>query len=148
MAVSYEDYKKQHEVKMKRHQQVREHFIKQYPNLFLGIDDYSIDVPDGWIPLVETLCEELYQFPVTCVQVKQKMAGLRFYVDLSSTSSSDQSLEVQTLINFAEKLSKRICEWCGIMNDTVDVFGNGYISRSCENCKNRILEDSKKYNED
>jgi hypothetical protein len=58
----------------------------------------------------QLLAEALKKVP-RAVQVKEKFAGLRFYVH-SATPEQYQ------LIEFAEALSYRICECCGSMKDT------------------------------
>jgi hypothetical protein len=58
----------------------------------------------------QQLTQALNKIP-RAVQVKEKFAGLRFYVRGATT-------EQYQLIEFAEALSYRICESCGSMKDT------------------------------
>ena len=70
----------------KREAVVKEQFLDKYPRLFSSNFDFSLG--EGWYPLLHSLCSDLdailqeskeeLNFSVT--QVKEKFAGLRFYV--------------------------------------------------------------------
>ena len=66
------------------------------------------DCPDGWLPLVEQLIQDLISkgWNKDLHQVKEKFGGLRFYTG----GASD---EMNKLIEEAEKQSFKICELCG-----------------------------------
>jgi hypothetical protein len=109
---------------------------KKYPALFKhegnGIAYYTcIAVGDGWLPLVEDLCEKIVavctesnlKIP-TVFQVKEKFGGLRFYVD----SATDK---VFNLIDDAEELSFVTCEDCG---EPGHPRGGGWIKTLCDTC--------------
>lgn len=68
----------------------------------------SIWVPDGWVPLMTELHEQLVEVSpnFAYAQVKQKFAELRVYV-------SGATPEARDLIRDAEVASRTVCEECG-----------------------------------
>ena len=74
---------------------------------------FGIAVGNGWLPLVDALCEYL-QFnidnnkdpQVQVIQIKEKFGSLRFYIGAGAPRQFDA-------ISFAESLSSHICEHCG-----------------------------------
>lgn len=72
-------------------------------------------------------CEARYKQEIenlpTIVQVKEKFAGLRFYVH-----SSDDRIE--NLIEFAERISRHTCEVCGAPGELDD--GTGWMKTHCK----------------
>lgn len=93
---------------------------------------FGFECGKGWFDLLWNLCEkiesklsgeEIKTFEV--VQVKEKFAGLRFYVDSANT-------EVYKLINEAESKSYEICESCGKPSETRK-YG-GWLYNMCDSC--------------
>ena len=85
--------------------------------------DYPRD--DGGKYLAEceaTYAKELENLP-TIMQVKEKFAGLRFYV-----SGCDD--RIGTLIEFAERMSRCTCEKCGAPGELDD--GTGWMKTHCK----------------
>jgi len=88
---------------------------------------------DGWFALIDTLCAELMRhstpnhIPVA-LQVKEKFGGLRFYVN----NATDVH---ETLINFAEAMSYRICETCGATQGA-KCRTSGWHRTLCDSCAN------------
>ena len=83
-------------------------YYKGHPTCMFGIA-----VGDGWRTLVESLCEYLQwnidhnkDPQVIVTTVKEKFAGLRFYIGPGVARQFDA-------ISFAETLSSHICEHCG-----------------------------------
>lgn len=80
------------------------------------------DVNPGWQPIVEDAIRSIAALnPATDVlQVKEKFGGLRIYLDR-------QSIEMDSIINAAERRARQTCEYTG---STVDVttapIGDGY----------------------
>ena len=72
-------------------------------------------------------CEARYKLELenlpTIMQVKEKFAGLRFYV-----SGSDDRIEA--LIEFAERMSRHTCEKCGAPGELDD--GTGWMKTHCK----------------
>lgn len=87
---------------------------KDCPNLYSDIK--YIETGDGWFDLIRELSLKLealiMEFPeeersyYRALQIKEKFAGLRVYLNLSNTKMED-------LIHAAESKSYEICETCG-----------------------------------
>jgi hypothetical protein len=125
-----------------------EELVKKYPKIF---QDYEGNpgrvnwsgVPQGWIPIIDVLCgsiqdyidhtstwnKELSMFAsppqVTCVQVKEKFGGLRFY-----TNGHDDIVE--GMITMAEYMCSQVCEDCGSKEDLG--ITSGWIRTLCRSC--------------
>ena len=137
-----------------------EDLAKSYPELMekahIG-EDLGVDV--GWFTIIDTLCGCIYsplsnaksrlkaatEYPrddggkyllecearykselenlPTIMQVKEKFAGLRFYVN----NCDDR---VDTLIEFAERMSRCTCEVCGAPGELDD--GTGWMKTHCK----------------
>ncbi len=88
------------------------YLIKHFP---FFQKDFKFECEDGWFNLIQDLSEKLklLNLPDGCVtQVKQKMGGLRFYLDLSDVHTETRVM-ANYLIGQEEKLSFEICELCG-----------------------------------
>lgn len=114
--------------------------FEKYPKIFAAKDlgiykspmAWGITCGDGWYTLIDRLCSFLQwgtdkqgEPQVEASQVKEKFGGLRFYV----YGASDKQYAA---IDFAEYLSKSICEWCGGPGKQ-EV--QGWIVTLCESCK-------------
>jgi len=92
--------------------------LKMYPQFFTSFLNrgkhahHQLSVGDGWYPLMFDLCARLFslQYEVEmkkqsltldCVQLKEKMGGLRFYYDVKVTGESQFSI-----------LFQKIDQWC------------------------------------
>ena len=73
--------------------------------------------------------EERNKIP-TAVQIKEKFGSLRFYAD----NITD---EQQIIINFAETLSSKVCEFCGRFDSTVISYRIGWHKTLCSCCANK-----------
>jgi hypothetical protein len=112
---------------------------------------FGFDCGDGWFDLIWNLCEEIEeilpkldklqrvenkldnapkQFEV--VQVKQKFASLRFYVNGNADYEINQ--KIFDLISKAEDLSGKTCEECG---QPGEIRGERYLQTLCETCWNK-----------
>jgi hypothetical protein len=151
-----------------------EDLAKSYPELMekshFG-EDLGVDV--GWFNIIDTLCGCIYnplanaksrlkaateypreddgQYLAKCeaayaleleylpiiMQVKEKFAGLRFYV-----SSSDDRID--TLIEFAERMSRCTCEVCGAPGELDD--GTGWMKTHCKKHTGGALDDEENLN--
>lgn len=81
---------------------------------------WGFETGDGWFALVDELCRELQRETdeegapqVVASQVKSKGGALRFHVG----AASDRQ---RALIDFAQLISRRICESCGAMGHLKD----------------------------
>lgn len=107
---------------------------KKYPEMFESCIQAS--VPSGWVPLVDKLCDDIYNNDpnVKVLQVKEKFGGLRFYYQ---GSLYEEGEVVDKLVVAAEKMSYKTCQKCGIVdNHKVETVGEGWwIKTLCEDCK-------------
>ena len=101
-------------------------------NLTALLATYNIKPPTcgascgpGWRPLIEALIKDLLAlgWDRECDQIKEKFAGLRFYVGKASE-------EMYELIHAAEFESLHICEECGEHGHRVNI--GGWIKTRCE----------------
>jgi hypothetical protein len=123
-----------------------EELIAKYPKIF---QDYEGNpgrvnwhgVPDAWLPIVDKLCGAMQNYidnvtrytkdgpvkpeQVTCVQMKEKFGGLRFY-----TNGHDD--QVDGMITMAEYLCDNTCQDCGSEQDLG--MTSGWVSVLCRNC--------------
>lgn len=85
--------------------------------------------PQGWLPLVARLCEQLEEKcpEVRVAQCKDKFGGLRFYCDNTNDAAD-------ALIDAAESASMTLCEKCGNLA-TQHSTARGWIVTRCEACK-------------
>jgi len=65
---------------------------------------------------------------VVAVQIKEKFGMIRFYYNGGDNIISG-------MVRLAEELSDRICEDCGVMNETVVNTGKGWVRTLCLNCR-------------
>ena len=102
--------------------------------LKLGISNKYISVisfycGEGWRPIVENIAEELDKTKnVYFLQVKEKLGGLRIYLDGSTDKLKD-------MIKDAEEESLQTCEECGTKAD-VTTEGS-WIKTLCQTCRNK-----------
>lgn len=131
--------------------------IAKYPKIF---QDYvgnpgqcNWDVPDGWLPIIDTMCGAMQNYidnvrrysngfsgpqsppQVTCTQMKEKFGGLRFY-----TNGGDD--EIEGMIKMAEYMCDNTCEVCGTHENLG--YTTGWISVRCETCKGDSKWEAKK----
>lgn len=86
-----------------------------------GVQPGNFSIAQGWVPLVRELVEKLDEVAPdrwTPIQIKEKFAGLRFYLavdaeGLAYEDANDLHERVRELVDEAERRSFRLCEWCG-----------------------------------
>jgi hypothetical protein len=113
----------------------------KYPEMFEQC--FEVWCPQGWIPMVEELCDKIYEIDkqVKIQQIKEKFGGLRFYYQ---GSLYDEGAEVDALVTEAENNSYKTCQECGIMdNGKVVTGGRGWIVTLCESCRENKNGNSK-----
>jgi hypothetical protein len=81
-----------------------EDILSRYPRLYGRCFDFAI--PAGWLDIVAELSAKLDPLGVECVQAKQKLGELRYYI-------SGGTDEVYAVINEAERKAAVTCEICG-----------------------------------
>lgn len=103
---------------------------------------FGISCGNGWFQIIDDLSAKLeglirrYQYQVPArwlpeaMQVKEKFAGLRFYMDGKETR------EIRAAIREAEARADVTCETCGAGNaKSVQLHGGmGWWFKMCKNC--------------
>lgn len=126
--------------------ELQEKLFEKYPKIFSKIISqarkekpisyhvFGICTDDGWFKLIDTLCQTLQNITdnrkepqIIVAQVKQKFGSLRFY-----TENKNSPIQYAT-INFAESISKCICEECGTMDD-VSLSDGPWVKSLCKRC--------------
>lgn len=123
-----------------------EELIAKYPKIFVDYEGNPgqcnwLDLPKGWVSIVDDLCGSMQQYidnyvmytkdgqfrpqQVTCVQMKEKFGGLRFY-----TNGHDD--HIGGMIALAEYLCHNTCQQCGSREDLG--VTSGWISVLCRTC--------------
>ncbi len=115
-----------------------------FPALFRNRDRtcmlYGFCVGDGWYNLIRCLLAAIAaeaekqgigtdsdKYPVVS-EVKEKFGGLRFSVRIFRTP------EIGLMIEQAADLASRICEMCGVTDETVMMRSDGYQFGYCAAC--------------
>lgn len=123
-----------------------EEIITKYPKIF---QDYVgnpgkvnwYGVPNGWLPVIDKLCGAIQNYidnttrytndgpvkpeQITCIQMKEKFGGLRFYAN-----NTDDTIE--GMITMAEYMCSNTCDECGSEEDMG--VTSGWISVKCRTC--------------
>jgi len=104
-----------------------------YPLMF--VDRWALPtVLEGWHPIVERVCAFIAKHDlnneVKVVQVKEKLAGLRFYYYIKDTSS-ELYTNIEEVVRAAEIEASKTCEYCGAPGKMV---GKGWVKTMCEPC--------------
>ena len=112
----------------------------KYPKLFAqrhltSAETRMVDglvISDFWYDLIDRMCIELQALSdrtglqIEFVQVKEKLGGLRAYVNHSTE-------EARRIIEKYEKEASKTCEECG-STDKVSTRGRCYIETLCDKC--------------
>lgn len=121
--------------------------IEKYPKIFQMYEGnpsgINWGIPKAWIPVVDDLCGAIQKYidnssvwdkekldwvhppQATCVQMKEKFGGLRFYID-----GGDDHIE--GMISMAEHICYNMCQYCGT-KENLGVTG-GWITVCCSTC--------------
>lgn len=114
----------------------------------------SIDVGDGWLPVVARLGDRLAGIDPGYVvhQIKEKFGGLRFYAQRSAQPAAGVPLDIATAASVvtvrpaaadefttaiaeAEAEALRTCQRCGTTDDTVALRTEGWWRTLCDGCE-------------
>jgi len=114
--------------------------FEKYPKIFAGrkrpitenLMSFGFECGDGWAWILETLCDALQTWidkegtsQVVAAQVKEKFGTLCFYY-----SGGDKA--AQRMIEHAEDISSKVCEFCG---EDGDMCKRGsWYKTLCEKC--------------
>jgi hypothetical protein len=124
------------------------HLIETYPDLFRHADSpavgtspsfarYGFACGDGWFGIIDRLAMKLAEDPyLVAVQVKEKLAELRFYVDrVDGAPAPDpvlaKRLEAERAVACEE--SRRTCEFCGAPGELEETSRHWFFAR-CKSC--------------
>lgn len=113
----------------------------KYPQLFKARDLGTLVGP-GWWPILEeamiSIVVVLERYPdASCQvqQIKEKFGGLRFYVQLKRSTSSEDGFyaDIQSCIRTAEAKAARTCEACG----SPGTLGGSWLKTYCDKHKRK-----------
>jgi len=124
------------------------YFIKPDPNLQNNLMAFGFDCEKGWYPIIEEAFNKMekviekmpkkerkhFQKHFEIFQVKQKLGGLRIYVNIYT----DEIIEI---INDAEIKALKTCELCGKPGELREV--NHWYFTNCDEHYNKRLEEPK-----
>lgn len=112
----------------------KELYLK-YPKIFDLSFTHRVNwgIPKTWVPLVDSLCQELQEFYDTkqieqgkCVQVKEKFGTLRFYTHVSLDGEDE-------IISKYERKSMEICQECGCTDCNI-IKTKSWVTYLCKPC--------------
>jgi hypothetical protein len=112
--------------------------INPDPTLQNNLMAFGWECDKGWYPLIQELIDELNKLPdeIEVLQVKEKFAGLRFYV-CGASEKADK------IISLYETYSYHICELCGAFWTAKERVRHGWWKTLCDKCAVEL-----KWNED
>ncbi len=108
--------------------------IDKYPKIFdktvMNIGWYA---PESWIPMIDEVCQKIQDWcdtqpveaQIMCQQMKEKFAGLRFYVNFATD-------EIYDIIRKCEKQSYELCQECGCTDNLG--MTKGWMTILCKSC--------------
>lgn len=109
-----------------------EEIIEKYPKIFVDYEGNPERVnwscPIGWLDTLDDLCncmQNRLDNQITCIQVKEKFGGLRFYMGHLDTDG-------YAMIDFADFICLDTCVNCG-SRDGVKMK-TGWIEPLCKTC--------------
>jgi len=75
----------------------------------------SIDVDEGWYQIILDCHKRLMEIDINykIYQIKQKFAGLRYYITPSIVATPEQRDRMYAIVNEYERLSFKVCEATG-----------------------------------
>jgi len=117
------------------YKKAQEELIASCPILFSGdegVKRWGVECRAGWFPIIKDLCEKLEAFNghrnqepyIRCGQIKEKLGGLRFYLESGHAHQPD------LLIKKAEEDCSATCESCGAVGSLRNDLR--YIRTLCE----------------
>lgn len=100
------------------------------------------EVQDGKQEPKEWLKEKPEPIPqVVATQVKEKFGSLRFYY-----GGGDDT--INGMVQLTERMSTRVCENCGRMDELVNQNSKGWIRTTCPCCVEKHLKENHRENRD
>ena len=109
--------------------------INPDPTLQNNLMSFGFEVDSGWLPLIkeliDTLNKEVPEDEIEVLQVKEKFAGLRFYV-------SGASEKANRIISLYETYSYHICEHCGEFWTAKERVSHGWYKTLDDKCAKEL----------
>ncbi len=115
--------------------ETRARLASQYP---FAVPRLGFDVGNGWVPILEELCEKLSKIvpeDFKFVQVKEKFAELRVY-------TNTHRKEFEDLIYEAVLKSQKTCEVCG--KEGKQATSRGWIKTLCTSHTEKFVSENKR----
>jgi hypothetical protein len=123
------------------------YFIKPDPNLQNNLMAFGWDCGKGWHPIIEEALNEIekviekmpkkqkniFKKSFEIFQVKQKLGGLRIYVNIYTN-------EIIEIISNAETKAEKTCEECGKPGIIREI--HHWLFTSCDEHYNKRLEEN------
>lgn len=106
--------------------------LAKCPKVLSGLQYQLFAIGDGWFSIVEelTIALEALPKPPVCVQIKEKIGGLRYYLNGADVTA-------QRLVTLAEIKAGRTCEECG---DAGRIRRLDYIQTLCDSHYQKALK--------
>jgi len=117
--------------------------IEMYKSWLQKEQEKDADVNEEWIKRCKLLIKESQEKTISQIeaaQVKEKYGTLRFYLS-GYPANKTVDAQVRAYINFAESLSGRTCEMCGI---PAKQKTGGWIKTICEPCEEKRSQEWQK----
>lgn len=121
--------------------------VEEYPEFFEyygadmenpapNISLFGFECDDGWVDIIESVCETLDRQDISLqfVQVKEKFGGLRMYYQNVDVEDESQAHVLHSAVKMAETMSFRTCEVCGNRGELRD--DDGWYKTRCNDCFN------------
>jgi hypothetical protein len=121
-------------------------FIKPDPTLQNNLMEFGWECDKGWYPIIEEAFDKMedtinkmpmqdkldFQEHFEILQVKEKLGGLRIYVNMYP----DEIIEI---IREAEKKALQTCETCGKPGEIREI--HHWYKTTCDSCYNKRLKE-------
>jgi len=113
---------------------LKDKITKDFPEIYSDCFDFSIG--EGWYKIVYNLTESISKIDknVKVLQVKEKLALLRFYISIPNEETVD---EIYVLIRKAMEESSKTCEFCGTKKN-VTKEGEFWVKTLCNKCRENL----------
>lgn len=110
-----------------------------FPEIFNDLP-YGIEVSKYWYTIVYALAQKISLYCLvhdmpqpSFIQIKEKFGTLRIYID-----SKDEN--IRKFISEAERVSMRVCEFCGKIDTSIQKRYIGFrLTTCCESCYKKEL---------
>jgi len=122
------------------------YFIRPDPNLQNNLMAFGFDCGEGWYPIIEEALDKMektiekmpkkerkhFQKHFEIFQIKQKLGGLRIYVNIYTN-------EIIEIIREAEEKAEKTCDVCGKPGKIREI--HHWLFTNCDEHYNKRLEE-------